>query len=69
MKRTDLERTLREAARDAGLSLQVDRGKRHDKVTIGEIAVTVPRHREINEYTAEGILKSFEGVFGKRWWR
>jgi hypothetical protein len=69
VKRTDLEHKLRRAASAAGLSMRVEPGKRHDKLMIGEITVTVPRHREINEYTAAAILKSFERLFGEGWWR
>lgn len=69
MKRTALEQKLRRAARDAGLPMRVEPGRRHDKLTIGDVVVTVPRHREINEYTAESILKSFERLFGAGWWR
>jgi mRNA interferase HicA len=36
---------------------QVDGGK-HDKWTNGVESIPVPRHREINEFTAKGILKS-----------
>lgn len=30
-------------------------------VTIGSITTTVPRHSEISEYTARGIIKTMEG--------
>ena len=36
-------------------------GKRHDIWTNGEYEITVPRHKEINEYTARAILKDAEG--------
>ena len=34
-----------------------DEGPNHEKWTNGEQKTTVPRHREINELTARGILR------------
>ncbi|MHC4885797.1 MAG: type II toxin-antitoxin system HicA family toxin [Planctomycetota bacterium] len=34
-----------------------DEGTNHEKWTNGSQLTTVPRHREINELTAKGILK------------
>ena len=55
MKRRDLERRLR----DIGWSI-ARRGGRHDIWTQGEYELVVPRHREINEYTAMAILRTAE---------
>jgi predicted RNA binding protein YcfA (HicA-like mRNA interferase family) len=56
MKRRDLEKRLRELGwRPAR------RGRRHDVWTNGEREIAVPRHNEINEYTAQAILKEAEG--------
>lgn len=35
-------------------------GGRHDKSIVGGHPVVVPRHSEIVEFTARGILKTFE---------
>ena len=35
-------------------------GGRHDKFSVGRHCVEVPRHTEIAEYTARGILRTFE---------
>jgi hypothetical protein len=35
-------------------------GGRHDKFFVGGHSVEVPRHTEIVEYTASGILRTFE---------
>lgn len=51
MKRRDVEKILRERG-----WWQVE-GAKHDKWTNGIIATTVPRHSEINEFTAKGIIK------------
>jgi mRNA interferase HicA len=56
MKRRDLERALREL----GWSL-VRHGGRHDVWAKGERELVVPRHVEINEYTARAILKEDRG--------
>ena len=36
-------------------------GRRHDIWTNGEYEIAVPRHNEINEYTAKAILKEAKG--------
>jgi mRNA interferase HicA len=56
MKRRDLEKALR----DLGWWPLRSRGK-HDVWTDGENVVAVPRHREINELTAKGILRKAKG--------
>jgi hypothetical protein len=35
-------------------------GGRHDKFFVGSCCVEVPRHNEIVEYTARGILRTFD---------
>ena len=61
MKRKDLEKALRKYnwrfARHGG---------RHDIWTNGEIYEPVPRHSEINEYTAKKILKKAKQKQGKK---
>jgi len=52
MKRKILEARLRRM----GWTL-VRRGGRHDIWRKGEIEAAVPRHQEINEYTAAAILR------------
>ena len=45
-------------------------GKEHDLWRLGTtVQLTIPRHKEINQLTAEGILKDTERELGKRWWR
>jgi len=36
-------------------------GRRHDIWTNGEYEIAVPRHDEINDYTAKAILKEAKG--------
>lgn len=55
MKRRDLEKKLQAL----GLRL-VRNGSRHDVWSNGEREIAVPRHGEINEYTAKAILRDAE---------
>jgi mRNA interferase HicA len=56
MKRLDLEKKLKKMnwwlARHGG---------KHDIWTDGEREVAIPRHNEINEYTAKAILREVKG--------
>lgn len=52
MKLKDLEKLLRHYGWE-----KYGEGNRHSKWTNGIDKTTVPRHREINEYTARSILK------------
>ncbi|MBI4819897.1 MAG: type II toxin-antitoxin system HicA family toxin [Deltaproteobacteria bacterium] len=52
MKRRELEQKLSEL----GWRF-LRRGGRHDIWTNGQREIAVPRHREINEYTARAILR------------
>jgi len=56
MKRKEVEKRLRRA----GWQL-VRHGRRHDIWSDGKREVAVPRHNEINEYTAKYIVKEAEG--------
>ncbi len=71
MKRTDLIRRIRKAARaaDRGWAERMPSGSKHGVWVCGTTTVTIPRHREINEDTAEGIMKELETELGENWWR
>ncbi len=56
MKRKKLEQKLK----ILGWSL-IRHGRRHDIWTNDEYEIAVPRHNEINEYTAKTILKVVKG--------
>ncbi|MFH1436886.1 MAG: type II toxin-antitoxin system HicA family toxin [Pseudomonadota bacterium] len=56
MKRHELEKKLR------AMGWRFARhGRKHDVWTNGDRVIAVPRHREINEYTAHAILKNARG--------
>jgi hypothetical protein len=44
-------------------------GKRHEIWQCGAKEFPVPRHKEINEFTAEAIMKELQSELGKDWWR
>ncbi len=50
-------KALRAEAKKHDLPLETTEGAKHTVVRIGERRTTVPRHREINEITAEQIFK------------
>ena len=56
MKRKSLEQKLKAL----GWSL-IRHGRKHDIWTKDEDEIIVPRHSEINEYTAKAILKMTKG--------
>jgi len=54
-------RELEERLRVLGWSL-ARRGRRHDVWARGERELAVPRHAEINEFTARAILRTAKGA-------
>lgn len=69
--RRDLLAAIRAAARAGGIEVVEEFGGRgpHDKLIVGGMRITVPRHRELNRLTAEGIRKDLQHVLGERWWQ
>ena len=57
MKRADLMKQLATIAKERGETLIVTEGGSHTKVRIGTQTLIVPRHREVMEFTARGIIK------------
>ncbi|MCZ7532243.1 MAG: type II toxin-antitoxin system HicA family toxin [Acidimicrobiia bacterium] len=63
MKRRDLVREIRVLADDANLEFgMVRQGAKHELWMLGTRRLVIPRHREINEYTARGIIKEAKDV-------
>ena len=48
---------LAEIAKDKGYSLATTEGGAHTKISFGSHVDVVPRHTEINELTAQAIIK------------
>lgn len=63
MKKRELLKRLRAIAVSADLTLDLVRqGANHEIWRIGGERIVVPRHREVNELTAEGILRKAREV-------
>jgi len=52
----------------ANLALKTQ-GTNHEIWIWGETQTAIPRHSEINEFTAEAIMKDLEPELGEDWWR
>jgi hypothetical protein len=70
MKRRDLERMIAiRASHRGGVWDLLRSAGGHDIWSLDGIRIPIPRHNEINEYTAQGILKATESKLGEGWWR
>lgn len=70
MKRRDLLSQIATAAKDQGIPFVLHReGGNHSIFRLGELLVTVPRHREIVPNTATAILRQCAPELGKDWWK
>ncbi len=70
MKRRALIRRIHIAASVSGVAcLLIRQGSRHEFWDVGGVRLSIPRHRDINEWTAEAIMRDLEGLFGEGWWR
>jgi predicted RNase H-like HicB family nuclease len=67
VKRSELIRWIRTAARSADLTWEVVReGSAHEVWRLAGRQITIPRHREINEVTATAIMRDLETRVGRR---
>jgi hypothetical protein len=70
VKRRVLIQVIREAADQRNVPCRLSRqGRRHEFWEVGDFLFAIPRHREINEWTAEGIMRDLEPILGENWWR
>jgi mRNA interferase HicA len=70
VRRAELLRRIAKRARSQRVRFELVReGGSHSLYRCGAVRVTVPRHTEINELTARGILAETESVLGEGWWR
>jgi hypothetical protein len=70
VKRRDLLKRIAAKAASANISWVLEReGANHSVYTLGSQTIPVPRHRDINDMTAEGIFKECEAQLGARWWK
>ena len=70
MKYRDLIKKIRDAANAKGIPWTLDRQSgSHQMWTCGTTRpVVIPKHGEINELTAKGIMKFLEPELGEGWW-
>ena len=70
MRRRDLLKRIREPAKASGLALrEIREGSNHTIFALGGFQFAVPRHNEINEYTAQAIMRDLSDQLGEDWWR
>lgn len=63
MKRTDLVKRVKNMAKTAGVPFELMReGGKHTIYSLDGNVLPIPRHNEINELTANGILKQADGI-------
>jgi hypothetical protein len=70
VRRVELLRRIGRRARTENVVWQLQREGRHHEIwQCGTTYVSIPRHKEVNTYTAEAIMKDLESELGKDWWR
>ena len=70
MKRADLIRRVRQAAKRQGRGFEIPReGRQHEVWLCGRTRVAIPRHADVSDFTAEGIFRDLEAELGNGWWR
>lgn len=70
MRRRELLKRIRDAAKARDLDLsEVREGANHSIFAVGGFEFAVPRHNEINEHTAQAIMKDLSDQLGEGWWR
>jgi len=71
VKRRILLRRIEAAAREANVELVKLREGKHQIWSCGGQRFSIPRHAEINEFTAAAILDDVAEAIGKTkgWWR
>lgn len=70
VKRRDLIKKIKKAAKAAEVDFGLVReGKEHTIYQCGKQNVSIPRHAEINELTAKGIMSDLDEQLGAGWWK
>ena len=68
MKKRDLLKRLGALAQEAGVEFTLVRhGGSHDLYALGGRSITIPRHMELNELLARGILREAERYLAGEW--
>jgi hypothetical protein len=69
MKRGQVLKKLKTAAKDAGLRYSEIELTNHTGVWVGDHRSTLARHNEIDDVTAGKFFDQFADQLGKGWWR
>jgi len=70
VKQVEVKRRIQRAAQARRIQWRLVRqGGRHEVWQCGRTKVTIPRHREVNEITAQGIFTTLEAELGLGWWK
>lgn len=70
VKKRDLIRKINTEAKKHGLPrVELLGDGKHDKLILLKVRSPIARQREIPTGTALSIMKEFEKLFGKDWWR
>lgn len=65
MKKRDLERRMAKLAKEYAVEVTVKQGGNHEKWFAGSEAMPIPRHNEVKENTARGILRLWESILAE----
>lgn len=69
-KRRDVIKTIREAAKEAGLTWEIAReGANHTLYSLDGLKIPIARHNEIADRMAAIIYKECEPKLGQEWWK
>jgi hypothetical protein len=70
MKRGDVIRTIKKAAKAANVEFEQTELTKHTGITVGNVKTTVSRSsKDMPDVFAETIYKQLEPALGKGWWR
>lgn len=69
MRREQVIKKLRKAAKAAGLAFEVVELTNHTGIIVGSTRSTLKRHSEIDEVTVGRFFDQYAAELGKGWWR
>jgi hypothetical protein len=69
MKRRDVLKKLKTAAKNAGLDYTEYELTNHTGIKVGGTASTLGRHSEVDDLTARKFFDQFANELGRGWWR
>jgi len=67
-RRELLKKIYRQAALQGIKNVTLREGGSHSIVTISNLSIPIPRHKELADLLAMQIMKQFQPVLGERWW-